>query len=211
MGWLTFCLPLILGMHTHNTVDFRDFGAQERYVNYLDYTVTEFVEMVEKYNRIRLVSHSGQMDERIHHLTLNFEAKGGQTIDGARDMILGLVNTFLDALNHGCCGRLPPFLCPNPFSGENVDMQIHFVGDCLYNYPLPQAIQFVSFSGGKIGYFTQDPGLCGGVHQIRSEPLDLALALAQPPHMINCPTFPKRCRFETLKEFLERKGSKVPL
>ena len=202
MSWLSFCLPLFLGIH--NTVDFRDFGAQERYATYLDYTVTEFVEMIETHNRIRLVSHSGHMDDRIHHLTLNFEAQESQTINGARDMILGLVNSFLDALNNGCCGRLPPYLCPNPFTADNIDIQVHFVGDCLYNYPLPQAIQFVSFSGGKIGYYMQDRSPCGGVHQIRSEPLDFALALAHPPQMVNCPTFPHRCRFETLREFLER-------
>lgn len=206
MTWLSLCLPFFLGIH--NMVDFRDFGAQERYATYLGYTVTEFVEMVEDHNRIRLVNHSGDMDDKIHHLTLNFEAYESQTIDGARDMILGLLDSFLAALNQGCCGRLPPYLCPNPFTSDHVDIEIHFVGECLYNYPLPRSIQYVVFSGGKIGYYIQDP-VCGGLHQIRSEPLDFARRLAHPPRVINCPTIPHECRPETLRQFLERqKGAK---
>jgi|GEM_PF-3879117 len=200
MTWLTLCLPFFLAIH--NTVDFRDFGARENYATFLNYTVTEYVEMIEKNNpSLRLVNHSGHMDCKIHHITLNFESDQTNTIDSARDLVLGILATFLDAINHGCCGRLPPFLCPCPFTTDNVDIEIHFVGECLYNYPAPNSIQYVTFSGGKIGYFIQDPGLCGGVHQIRTEPLDFARQLAHPPKMINCPSYALRCEPQTYREW----------
>ena len=216
MTWLSLCLPLILGVH--NMIDFRDSGANEEYATYLGHTVTQFVEMIEDNNpNVRLVNHSGHMDTKIHSITLNFEANEEQTIDEARDMVLGLLDSFLAALNHGCCGRLPPYLCPNPFTPDNVDIEVHFVGDCLYNYPKPRSIQYVVFSGGKIGYFTQNfaqrgflgekigYSVCdGGVNQIRSEPLAFARHLAHPPTILDCSTFPHICRPETLSEFWER-------
>lgn len=199
MTWLSLCLPLFLGIH--NMIDFRDFGAKECYATYLSYTVTEFVEMIETNNNIRLINHSGHMDDRIHHITLNFEAGGGQTIEGARNLIVGLLDSFLTAINKGCCGRLPPYLCPCPFTPDNVDIEIHFVGDCLYNYPKPGTIQYVSFSGDKIGYYVQDP-VCGGVSQIRTEPLAMALKLAAAPQLL-CPEYVRPCLPETLREFIQ--------
>src|SRR5262245_57316987 len=103
MTWLSLCLPLFLGVH--NMINFHDFGAREEYATYLGHTVTEYVEMVEDSNpKVRLVNHSGHMDCKIHQITINFEVTEEHTIDSARDMILGLLDSFLAALNHGCCG-----------------------------------------------------------------------------------------------------------
>lgn len=182
-------------------IDFWDFGARKEYATYLSHTVTEFVGMVEDNNQIRLVNYSGQMDCKIHHLSLNFEAYNEQTIDGARNMILGMLNTFLYAINHGCDNRLAPYLCPYPFTPDNVDIRIHFVGDCLYNYPLPFSIQYAVYSVGEIGYYRQNA--CG-LTQIRTESLDLALSLAQSPALINCPTYAVPCLPETFSQYWRR-------
>ena len=159
----------------HNTVDFRGTGANDSYLNILNYTVTEYIDMLEENNQIKLVNKTGCMDESgIYKIGLLFESYDQHNMESSRQMILGLIDSFLDALNNGCEGRLKPFLKGYPFTECNVDIKINFISNCKYPYPLPGIIKHVNFSEGMITYNTENPRCLGRLEILRREPICLA-------------------------------------
>lgn len=178
MTWISLFLPWMLMVH--NTVDFRENGAQETYMNALNYTVTQYVDMLEENNHIKLVNKTGRMGEKISHLKLLFESYDRHDTAASRQMILGLIYSFLDALNKGCHGRLRPFLCPYPFTPCNIEIGVNYIDTCKYPYPTPGTIKYVSFADGMITYSTEDPRCLGRLELFRQESLCLARQLAPP-------------------------------
>ena len=171
MNWLTLITPWMLLVH--NTVDFRETGAQEEYYQKLNHVVTGYIEMLENCNNnLRLVNKTGCMDCKIHSLGLQFEARDSRNIDSARKLMLSLVDSFLKTINGSECLR--PYLCRHPFTANNIEIRVNFVNDSKYYYPAPNEIKYMSFIDGTITYNTGNPRFLGELEKLREEPLDFA-------------------------------------
>lgn len=170
MNWLTLITPWMLLIH--NTVDFRENGAQEEYYQKLNFVVTGYIEMLENCNNLRLINKTGCMDCTIHYLGLQFESYDTRNINSARKLMLGLIDSFLKTINDSTCLR--PYLHCYPFTTENVEIRVHFVDDCKYSYPAPDEIKYMTFIDGTITYNTGNPRCLGELEKLREEPLDFA-------------------------------------
>lgn len=175
---LPFITPFLL--YIFNPVDFTDNGAQERYVHLLNCTVNRYIEMLEESNDIHLVNQTGQMDDHIHFLGLSFTSGAAVNESTARIMLLQLIDSFLDAINRD--ERLAPFLCPHPFTEDNIEIRVTFTNDCLYPYPQPGAIKYMIFSDGFLTFYEENPRLLGTFEKLREEPIEFSRLAENLPH-----------------------------
>lgn len=190
MNLLSALLPWMLLVR--NTVDFRDNGPYDGYVNALNYTVTQYVDTIEENNHIRFINKTGSLDENgISYLGLQFESPEHVMIDDARRLMLALIDSFLDAINS--CPRLRPYLHPYPFTPANIEIRVSFTDNRKYPYPSPGEIKYVSFIDGSIIYNTGNPRFIGQLDKFREETLLFARTAASrpgsPPLFLdnNCP------------------------
>lgn len=182
MSWFTLLMPWMLMVH--NMVDFRENGAQDSYIEILNHIVTEWVEMLEDNNNLKLINKTGTFDDKVRHIVFQFQAYDRRDMAGARDMVLGLIDSAIAALNTGCSGRLCPFLCPCPFTPCDVEIEIDFIDQCKYNYPTPGTIKYVTYSGNTISYYTEGRRCMGTLELLRDESLDFARHFGRPPAVI---------------------------
>ena len=171
MNMLTLMLPWLL--LTHNVVDFYNNGASDRYVECLNQVVTTYVDQLEHSNAIRLTNKTGWMDESgIHQLGLQFDSRDHVDLAGARHMMLGLIESFLDAIN--ACPDRKPYLSYGPLTSCHLEIRVQFIDDCQFSYPLPTEIKYMIFREGKISYYLGNPRILGNIERLRDEPLSLA-------------------------------------
>jgi len=187
MNLFSLFLPWMLLVH--NTVDFRENGAQEEYLHILNYTVTEYIGMLEDNNRIKLVNKTGWMGDKICKLSLLFQSYEKQDVDTSRQMILTLIDSFVKAINEGCRGRLKPFLENCTFTSCDVEIRVNYIDDCKYPYPFPGTVKYVAYADGYITYSTENPRCLGLLEPLRRETLCFARQLATPvqPLPFYCP------------------------
>ncbi len=187
MNPLIFLLPTLLMVH--NMVDFTQNGAPDAYVNILNCVVTDYIEILEDHNDLKLVNKSALLDQRIHRLGLQFEVYNHYSLDHARTMMIGLVDSFLDALNQS--KRLIPFR-PNPcgFSSNDIEIRVTFIDDCKFPYPAFDEIKYMSFAHGIITYNVGNPRCLGQLLRYREEPLGFARRASPPPAQF----IPPKCR-----------------
>lgn len=182
-------MPLLFLM-VHNPVDFTQNGACADYVNILNCVVTDYIEILEDHNNLRLVNKTGEMGAKIDKIGLQFESYDPYTLDNARTMMIGLIDSFLDALNQS--KRLRPYLNGCHFTPGNIDIRVNFVQNSLYPYPAFNEVQYMSFEDGVISYSTIMRN-CLGQYQmkrLRDEPLDFARRASPPPSQF----VPPNCR-----------------
>lgn len=190
---LFLLLPTLLMVH--NVVDFSQLGAPPSYANILNCAITDFVELLEAHNDLKLVNKTAVLDSKIRKIGLQFEAEHYYTLEHARTMMVGLVDSLLDALNR--TPRLIPFRpshCQTPFTADNVEIQVTFVDDCKFSYWGFEQIKFMTFRNGIISYYVAIPprmAPCGGpLARLRDEPLDFARKVSPPPMQF----VPPKCR-----------------
>lgn len=170
MSLLTLFVPCLLFIF--NAVDFRANGASEDYVNILNCVVNDYVEMLEESNDIHLANKVGIMDEKIQFLGLHFESYEQINQNTARKMMLQLIDSFLDALNRN--SRLARYLCPSPFTADNIEIRIAFKSNCLYPYPEVGQIKYMVYKEGVVTFYAENARLLGNLEKIREEPLDFS-------------------------------------
>lgn len=172
-------MPFLFLM-VHNTVDFSKVGAHGDYVNILNYVVTDYIEILEEHNNLRLVNKTGEFNTKIHKIGLQFEIYNHYTLDTGRTMMIGLIDSFLDALNKS--KRLHPYAEGCFFTPDNIDIRVNFVDDSCTAYPAFNEIQSMSYSDGVITYSTLTTNCLGQsqLKPLRDEPLDFARRLASP-------------------------------
>lgn len=170
MNMLSLFLPFLLMVH--NAVDFSHNGACEEYVHILNCIVNDYVEMLEENNNIHLVNKVGSMNGQIHFLGLHFESYDLMDQDTARKMMLQLVDSFLNKINSN--KRLKNFLCPAPFTADQLEIRVNFVSDCLYPYPEPGMIKYMTFIDGKTTFYAENPRWLGNLEKLREETLEFS-------------------------------------
>ncbi len=173
MSWLFFLLPCTLLVH--NIVNFSENGAYPSYGPRLNCLITEYVEMLERCNHLRLVNKTGCFGDKIFNIGLFFESEDFQTLESSRKYMLALIDSFVKIMNQD--PRLHPYL-PCPFTSNNIELRIHFVDDCSYSYPTPGQIAYVSFVDNTITYSVQNPRRPFQLEKLREESLELARALS---------------------------------
>jgi hypothetical protein len=172
---LAWMLPWLLLMR--NTVDFRENGAAECYLNCLNHTITEYADSIECNNALRLVNKMGCMDEDgIWYLGLYFETERPYTVDTARPLMLALIDSFLLTIN--TTKRLQPYLRVCPFISENIEIRLNMVDLCKYPYPIPGNIKYATFKDGMLSYSFDNPRCPGTLEWAKRESLCLARHLA---------------------------------
>lgn len=172
MNMLALMLPWFL--LTHNVIDFYDNGAGESYVECLNHVVTTYIENLEKYNPIRFTNKTGCMDdEGIHKIGLQFDAAVHVELAEARLMMLGLIDSFLQALND-FPGPRPYLKCGEPFTSCQLEIRVQFTDDCKFPYPSPNEIKYMIFKDGKISFYLGNPRCLGKLTRLRDEPLCLS-------------------------------------
>lgn len=173
MSWLFYLLPCMLLVH--NVVDFTENGACQPYAQRLNCLITDYVEMLENCNHLRLVNKTGCFGDKIYHIGLQFESDDFNDINTGRKYMLALIDSFVKIMHQE--PRLLPYLtCP--FTSNNIELRIHFVGNCLYPYPTPGQIAHISFAEGIITYSVQNPRRPGELEKLREETLDFAQRVA---------------------------------
>jgi hypothetical protein len=176
MNMLLWMMPCML--LAHNLVDFGENGAALPYVHALNAAVTEYVDRLETYNSpIRLINKTGHMDESgIENIGLQFEYSAlPLDMDDARHLMLGLIDSFLQAINR--FARLQPYLKHRPMTPEDIEIRIHFVGQGPYSYPAPYEIKYLSFKGGILNYYLGNPRCLGRLERLHDETLPFARAV----------------------------------
>jgi hypothetical protein len=186
MHALTLLLPGLLLVH--NPVDFSVVGARSEYVNLLNCIVTDYVEILEDHNNLRLVNKTGYMDEKIGSIGLQFESYDHYTMSTARTLMIGLIESFLDALNQSC--RLSRYLYKAPFTPDDIEIRVNFIDTCKYPYPAFDEIKYMSFSEGVISYSVGSTTCLGELVHLRDESYDFARQNAANPAQF----VPPRCR-----------------
>lgn len=192
MNLLTLCFPFLLFIH--NAVNFRDNGASENYVHILNCVVNDYVEMLEEENDIHLVNKVGVMCNKIHFLGLHFASYKSIDQNTGRKMMLQLIDSFLERLNSN--KRLRPFLCPFPFTENNIELRISFRNDCLYPYPQPDTIQYMVFMNGTTTFYGENPRSLGTLEILREEPLEFSRLAENLPHRSSPRLGPKKIPIE---------------
>jgi|694.fasta_scaffold42545_5 hypothetical protein len=181
MNFMTLLTPLLL--FVHNPIDFRNEGAGESYVNFLNCVFNEYIGMLENNNDIHLVNKTADLDDRfIHSFRLRFESYAQIDLDTARKMMLQLIDSFVIVMNSN--SRLKPFLCPCPFTSDQLEIRLNFLNDCLYPYPQLGTVKYMIFKNGAITFYAENPRSLGKLEKMREEPLDfsrLAENLPYPP------------------------------
>lgn len=173
--WMT---PFLLFIF--NPVDFRDNGATDCYVHLLNCTVNRYIEALEEGNQIHLINKTGQMDDHIHFLGLSFVSEKSVDLATGRRMLLQLIDSFLDAINGD--SKLTPFLCPNPFTEDNIEIRVTFTNDCQNPYPQPGTIQYMVFSNGSLTFYEENPRMLGSYEKLRDESIEFSRAAENLPH-----------------------------
>lgn len=159
-----------------NMVDFSEYAPCEPYVQRLNCFVTEYVEMLEKCNDLRLVSKTGHMGKKICSIGLQFESEAYHNLDTGRKFMVSLIDNFVKTMNQN--PRLHPYLeCP--FTADNVELRINFIDNCLYSYPAPGRILNINFVDGVITYDIGNPRQLGELEKLREESLDLARKITE--------------------------------
>lgn len=182
-------MPLFMLM-VHNTVDFSQNGACDQYVNILNCVITDYVEVMEEHNNLRLVNKTGHMGEKIYKIGLQYESYEHFNLDNARTMMIGLIDSLIDAINQS--KRLRPYLSNCAFTPDNVEIRVNFVDTCMYAYPAFNDIKYMSFNDGVITYSIFTPNCLGQLtlSRLRDEPLDFARRASPPLSQF----IPPRCR-----------------
>lgn len=182
-------IPFFMLM-VHNTVDFSQFGASENYVNILNRVITDYVEVLEDHNNLRLVNKTGEMGQKIHKIGLQFESYEHFSLDNARTMMIGLVDSLLDAINRS--QRLRPFIPHCGFTPHHIEIRVNFVDTSTYSYPDFDEIKNMTYSDGVITYSVIAPNCLGErvMSRLRDEPLDFARRASPPLSQF----IPPKCR-----------------
>jgi hypothetical protein len=166
-------LPLFMSymLLVHNIVDFSEYGACEPYLQRLNCLVTDYVEMLERCNDLRLVNKTGHMGKKICNIGLQFESEDHHDINSGRKFMVALIDNFVKTMNQD--PRLNPYLeCP--FTADNIELRLHFVDNCLYSYPTSGRILYMSFMEGAITYDVGNPRNPGELEKLREESLEFA-------------------------------------
>lgn len=167
-------LPYLL--LTHNLVDFESNGANGPYKNRLNCVITEYIEILEAQNNLRLVNKTGCFGEKIDYIALQFETTSSYNLSGSRNLLLGLMETLLTTLNSNT--YLKPYFPHCALTSDKIEIRIHFIGDCKYNYPSPNDISYAVFKGGWLSYYQLNTRCLDKLELIKEEPLELAKGLA---------------------------------
>lgn len=173
-----FLMPFLFLM-VHNTVDFSNFGAPEAYSNILNRVVTDYVEILENHNNLKLINRWGEFNHKIHKIGLQYESYDPYTVDDARTMMIGLIDSVLDAMNRS--QRLRQYAEGCSFTPDNVEIRVNFVNDSC-SYPAFNQIQAMNYIDGVITYSVLGSNCLGQsqLKKLREEPLDFARRLASP-------------------------------
>jgi hypothetical protein len=172
-----FYLALPYLLLTHNIVDFEPNGACETYKNRLNCAMTEYIEILEAQNNIKLINKTGRFGETIDYIGLQFESTNAYDLAQSRNLVLGIMETLLNTLNDN--SYLKHYFPHCHLTAENIEIRINFIGDCKYNYPSPNTIQYVLFKDGWLTYYIQKTSTCfEEFEKIKEEPLELARRLA---------------------------------
>jgi hypothetical protein len=138
--------------------------------------MTDYIETIEDQNNLHLVNKTGCFGDTIHYIGLQFESTSSYNLAESRNLVLGLMETLLMTLNNN--SYLKPYLPPCSLTSDNIEIRIHFIGDCKYNYPSPNTIQYVIFKGGWLTYYQLNTRCLNELDKIKEEPLELAKNLA---------------------------------
>jgi hypothetical protein len=177
---LSWMLPCLLMTHNCNCVDFYENGASDRYVECLNHVVTNYIENLESYNNIRFTNKTGKMDENgIQHIGLQFDSGKYVDLTGARQMMLGLIESFLQAIND-FPGKKPYLNC-DPLTSCHLEIRVRFTSDCKFPYPAPGQVKYMIFRNGKITYYQGNPRCIGQLERIRDESLCSARHIVKRP------------------------------
>jgi hypothetical protein len=174
MKGLLIALPYFLLVH--NTVDFGPNGAREAYKNRFNCVMTEYIDTLEEENNLRLVSNTGEFGDKINKISLQFESTYSYDLSETRNLVLGLLETLLTTINSN--SYLHPYLPNCALTSENIEIRVHFIGICKYDYPNPNDIQYVVLKDEWIAYYVVNPRNLFELEKIREEPLRLAKVLA---------------------------------
>lgn len=160
-----------------NPIDFHNCGARDCYVNCLNYLVTNYIEMLEEKNDIKLINKTGVMGDKISAIELQFEYYEMLDVQGSRQMMLQLIDSFVQSINS--YDRLRPYLeCP--FTQDNVSIRVNFISKRKFSYPQPGEVKYMSYMDGVITYMAENPRCLGDLEKIRAEPISFARMLAYP-------------------------------
>lgn len=190
-------MPFLFLM-VHNLVDFSQVGAPEDYSTILSRVVTDYIDVLEEHNNLKLINKWGDFNSKIHKIGLEFDSYDRYTIDDARTMMIGLIDSLLDAMNRS--QRLHPYAEGCFYSPDNVEIRVNFVSDSCNGYPAFNEIQSMSYMDGTITYSVLSSNCLGQsqLKRLREEPLGFARRLASPLMQY----IPPRCRpLETMTQY----------
>lgn len=171
-------LALPLFLMVHNPIDFGSIGACPQYATLLSCVVTDYVETLEAHNNLKLVNKTGVFGQKIEKIGLQFESYDHYYLSDARTMMVGLIDSVIDALNKS--NRLRPHLPCGGFSPANIEIRVNFVDRCKYAYPGFDEIKNMSYIDGVISYSVGNPRSFGHLLRYREEGLQLARSITPP-------------------------------
>lgn len=105
-------------------------------------------ELSDKY-RLSPLGSGGQMMDEIKMLYLAFQCNRPLRLDEARVMIIGCVNTFVDAVNKN--EKIRPYLANYPFNSKNIEVTI-FIKEDTGKEVLKSELSIISIAQNCINY-----------------------------------------------------------
>lgn len=121
---------------------FSVFAKKPAYVKAADEAMELFNQSYCKEYSLEPLHQSGIFNKEINALFLDYEVKESLTEEGAKKLLIGLSNSFLNFLNER--PDIQPYLAAHPFTAKEISISL-YLPDC-------KTLQCVELSGDKISF-----------------------------------------------------------
>ena len=126
------------------------FNRNPYYVKLADKITFDAIKKIERLKYLKLIGHGGSMMSNIKVISLHFYCYHSASIGEARDLLMEVANTLVDAFNTN--EEVRPYLSNYPFELSNIDISIVFAKE-NNTYQDPPSLSSVFTSKSKIYYY----------------------------------------------------------